>query len=383
YVLRREGGIRWKELGEASQIDKAIESLREALRDPLREDVKGLARKAYARIFQPIQPFLPGMTRLLISPDSLLNVIPFEVLIDQQGRYLVQRYSISYLTSGRDLLRLQIPRDSKGGPLIIADPDFGRRSQGTMAQLAQEERGAPEVAIQDQRKWAASTFREYNFLPLPYSAQEGKTLRELLPEATLLTRREATKTALSQVRSPSLLHIATHGFFLEGSHSTGPGLRSHGKSEQLHESGEISTENPLLRSGLVLAGANEQREDDNGIMTALEMTGLDLWGTRLVVLSACDTGIGEVKVGDGIHGLRRALVLAGAESQVISLWAISDKATRDLMIGYYRLLKQGEGRGDALRKEQLKMLKSMNWGHPHYWACFIQSGEWANLAGRR
>ena len=145
----------------------------------------------------------------------------------------------------------------------------------------------------------------------------------------------------------------------------------------------IRIESPLLRSGLALAGANEHKEDDNGILTALEVTGLNLWGTKLVALSACDTGVGEVKNGDGVHGLRRALALAGAETQVMSLWAVSDKATRELMVSYYGRLKQGQGRGEALRRVQLEMLKKVNRRHPYYWASFIQSGEWANLEGKR
>ena len=139
-------------------------------------------------------------------------------------------------------------------------------------------------------------------------------------------------------------------------------------------------ENPLLRSGLALAGVNDRRgRDDDGVLTALEASTLDLWGTKLVVLSACDTGVGEVKNGDGVHGLRRALVLAGAETQFMSLWTISDKATRELMVAYYGRLKQGQGRGQALRQVQLEMLKNVNRRHPYYWASFIQSGAWANV----
>jgi CHAT domain-containing protein len=95
-----------------------------------------------------------------------------------------------------------------------------------------------------------------------------------------------------------------------------------------------------------LAGANQSRNgDDDGIITALDLAGLDLWGTKLVVLSACDTGIGEVRNGEGVQGLRRALVLAGSESQVMSLWSVSDEATKDLMIHYYKVLQKGEERG--------------------------------------
>ena len=115
----------------------------------------------------------------------------------------------------------------------------------------------------------------------------------------------------------------------------------------------------------------------------MEASGLNLWGTKLVVLSACDTGVGEIKNGEGVYGLRRALVLAGSETQVMSLWPVSDEGTRDLMVEYYKALKAGQGRSEALRQVQLKMLSSKNRNHPYYWASFIQSGEWANLDGKR
>src|SRR5262249_51745187 len=124
-------------------------------------------------------------------------------------------------------------------------------------------------------------------------------------------------------------------------------------------------------------------EENDGVMTALEAANLNLWGTKLVTLSACETGLGDVKNGDGVYGLRRALVLAGSESQMMSLWAVSDAATRELMIAYYTRLKAGEGRSEALRQVQLEMLKNPNRRHPFFWAGFIQSGEWANLEGKR
>jgi len=110
---------------------------------------------------------------------------------------------------------------------------------------------------------------------------------------------------------------------------------------------------------------------------------LNLWGTKLVTLSACDTGLGEVKNGEGVYGLRRAFLLAGAETLVMSLWPVSDYVTRELMTGYYKGLKQGQGRAEALRKVQLAMIGRKERRHPFYWAGFIQSGEWANLDGKR
>jgi CHAT domain-containing protein/Tfp pilus assembly protein PilF len=388
YILRHDGDIQWKELGEAKTIDDAIAALRKALRNPNRSDVKRLARAVEERVFQPVRPLLGEQTRLLISPDGQLNLIPFAALVDEQGRYLVERYSISYLASGRDLLRLQVARESKGGPLVIAAPDFGGRSQVEASRLGKQEKDASVGG--GKEKSARSVIGEFQFTPLPYAAQEGEALRALLPGSTLLTKGQATKAALGQARSPLILHVATHGFFLEDQKLAPPNGRGYQTFDenpthilkQLEESG-IRLQSPFLRSGLALAGANEHTEEDNGILTALEVTGLNLWGTKLVVLSACDTGVGEVKNGDGVHGLRRALALAGSETQVLSLWAVLDKATRDLMVAYYRKLEQGGGRGEALRQAQLEMLKQGPRRHPYYWASFIQSGEWANLDGRR
>jgi CHAT domain-containing protein/Tfp pilus assembly protein PilF len=388
YALRREGEIEWKELGDAKVIDTAISALRKALRDPKRVDVKRLARAVDAKVFQPLRPLLGDVTRLLISPDGPLNLVPFVSLVDERGRFAVERYSISYMTSGRDLLRLQAPRESKGGPLVVAAPDFGRRSQVEASRLEKQEKDASEGEVKAES--ARSAIKEFYFPPLPYAEREGEALRALLPDATLLTKGQATKAALSQVRSPKLLHIATHSFFLDDQQLTSAGERGAQaltddpeRALQRLEARGVRIESPLLRSGLALAGVNEHKEDDNGILTALEVTGLNLWGTKLVALSACDTGVGEVKNGDGVHGLRRALVLAGAETQVMSLWAVSDKATRELMVAYYGRLKQGQGRGEALRRVQLEMLKNVNRRHPYYWASFIQSGEWANLEGKR
>jgi CHAT domain-containing protein len=177
----------------------------------------------------------------------------------------------------------------------------------------------------------------------------------------------ATKQALQKLDAPAILHIATHGFFLSDAdlnriHASGPG-------------------NPLLRSGLALSGANLNRSNgDQGILTALEAADLNLWGTKLVTLSACDTGVGEIRDGEGVYGLRRAFFLAGAQTVVMSLWPVSDSVTRDLMTKYYAGLKAGLGRGEALRNVQLTMIRHKATQHPFYWASFIHVGDWRALA---
>jgi len=132
---------------------------------------------------------------------------------------------------------------------------------------------------------------------------------------------------------------------------------------------------------VALAGANTRvsGDKDDGILTALEVSGLDLYGTKLVVLSACETGVGEAVSGEGVYGLRRALVMAGAETQVMSLWKVDTGRTRELMIAYYKKLKAGAGRSEALRQTQLEMLAREETSHPNLWASFIVSGDWRTL----
>jgi CHAT domain-containing protein len=191
----------------------------------------------------------------------------------------------------------------------------------------------------------------------------------------------ATEQALKSLQAPRILHIATHGFFLQDSGAPEAKPSPEG-TRALNATARI--DNPLLRSGLAFAGANLPRTSgDDGILTALEAANLNLWGTKLVTLSACDTGIGVVRNGEGVYGLRRAFFLAGGESLVMTLWPVSDLITREMMTGYYAGLKEGLGRGAALRRMQLQMMKRKGRAHPFYWASFIQAGEWASLDGQR
>jgi len=375
YTLTPEGKSLWLDLGETGLIDRAIDELRAALRDPQRTDVKELARALDAKLMEPVRR-QHSARWLLISPDGQLNLVPFGALVDEQGHYLIENYLLTYLTSGRDLLRMSMRVPSRRPPLIIANPDFG-------------EQQPPEA-----QKKQSYAFSDFYFKPLPGTGAEGEALRAILPDATVLTERQANKGALVAAAGPEILHIATHGFFLKDLKAPTIDVGNLGTMEVMRDIGllakkgpgaadplkEQPVENPLLRSGLALAGANEYWRDGNeGILTAMETTGLYLWGTKLVVLSACDTGVGHIENGDGVYGLRRALVLAGSESQVMSLWPVSDLATRALMVDFYQALRRGEGRSEALRNAQLNLLRDPKLSHPAYWASFIQSGRWTSL----
>ncbi len=373
YVIRNQQ-LQWKDLGPVADVDQEIDQWREALRNPKSKNVQQLARAVDTKVMQPIRALLGDATQLLISPDGQLNLIPFAALQDEHGDYLVERYAVTYLTSGRDLLRTSVNRTSKTGPVVLANPAFGKvtLSQATQAHATKSRDAKSGVKRPDVSKEAFNIF----FPSLRGTEHEALSIQNLFPEATILIGDAATESAVKRVVAPNILHLATHGFFLREA------TASEAKETRLE--GNTNTENPLLRSGLAFAGANGRKSgNDDGILTALEATAMNLWGTKLVVLSACDTGVGEVRSGEGVYGLRRAFALAGAESVVMSLWPASDYMARKFMTTYYGNLRQGMGRGAALRQVQLAMLTHNKQLHPFYWANFIQSGEWANLDGQR
>jgi hypothetical protein len=224
------------------------------------------------------------------------------------------------------------------------------------------------------------------FSPLRFAAEEGRAVAHKLPGAVLLTGSAATEDAVKALGGPLLLHIATHGFFLpdlpalHAPASMDPDARREGLGGW--EPPPRRVENPLVRAGLALAGANNHRHGhEDGVLTALELSQVDLMGTKLVVLSACQTGVGAYRFGDGVYGLRRAVAMAGAEAQVMSLWSVDDAATSELMQSYYDHLLAGGGRSEALRQAQLAMLNRPDRAHPYYWASFIVSGNPAALDG--
>jgi CHAT domain-containing protein len=185
--------------------------------------------------------------------------------------------------------------------------------------------------------------------------------------------------ARSTAMVPRILHIATHAFFLPD--IPRPSVKATEVWGEDNRPVSPYFENPLLRSGIVFSGANRRSgEVEDGILTGLEIASLDLRGTELLVLSACDTGLGEVRNADGVYGLRRAFALAGVRSQVMSLWKVNDAATRPLMTEYYRKLLAGAGRSEALRQVQLSMLRNPALRSPYFWASFVLEGDWKPLA---
>ena len=365
YVLKPQGAPVVVEVGDAKTIETTISDLLGALHDPYSSLVDELARELHTRLIQPLRPHLSDAGRILLSPDGQLNLLPFGVLIDKQGRYLMQSAEITYLTSGRDLLRVASTIRSQQGAVVIADPDFGPLDQAAVN----------DADDTTNRRSAEVRGGVLQFTPLPGTAAEANALKSLLKltDAQVFTQDKASEAVLKQLTGPRILHLATHGFFLadQAVDLTSEVPRLLGQDRLPVPKGE----HLLLRSGLALAGANRLRSgQDDGILTALEVAGLDLVGTELAVLSTCETGVGHVLNGEGVYGLRRALVLAGVQTQVVSLWKVDDTATKDLMVDYYQHLNAGAGHSAALRQAQLTMLQDPKRTHPYYWGAFIVLG---------
>jgi CHAT domain-containing protein len=285
--------------------------------------------------------------------------------VDEQNRFLLETYDITYLSSGRDLLRLKRTGINLQNPVLFSDPNYGKPSDKL---IASNGRNPCESKIATRGEEITELANQI-FCQLPNVAAETNAIQNLLPQAQLLSQSQATKATAKQLRNPSILHFATHGFFLPDPPNTNPDTPIR--------------QNPLSRSALVLANFNQRQSCNdsdsncNGLLTAQDVTTIDLRGTKLVFLSACETGLGKVTNGEGVYGLRRAFTLAGAESQVMSLWKVNDQTTRELVESYYQNLKANQGRSQSLKTIQLDLLKKYQ--YPYYWAAFIPSGNWTAI----
>lgn len=393
------------DLGQAAIIDRLMADFRAALtglplaRSPEARQQRGLfygdelepeseqdiGERLRQVLFDPLRPALAGCRRLILSPDGDLSRLPFEVLPTPEGERLIDQYQISYVNVGRDILRFGATFTGEPtAPVVIANPDFDLAG-GTKPETGQPGDGGRDGGGRSRDLERAGL----RFGPLPGTHQEGEDIAGLLGVSPIMAE-AALEQRLKAVTSPRILHIATHGFFLPDQerdlNQELPQLAALPGPGNTWERLAHGLENPLLRSGLALAGANTwldhgalPPEAEDGLLTAEDVTGLDLLATELVVLSACETGLGQVQVGEGVFGLRRAFMLAGAKTLVMSLWKVPDAQTQTLMVEFYQGLLTGTPRAEALRQAQLALKKE--YPEPFYWGAFICQGNPESLIG--
>ncbi len=390
------GDVRLVDLGPADDIDRLVHAYRSELsragdtgveHDPNPPD-RGFGTSAVddqstaprrnagvelrRRVVDPLEQAARGSRRWLIAADGQLAQIPFEALPADSGGFLLDELEISYLGVGRDvahLLSRSEPRTLQPA-LVFADPDYDLAAEGGFS--------APDdtQSLRNDLNRAGTDFGR-----LPGTRVEGTRVGELLGVEPLLGG-SAREGRLKEARSPVVLHIATHGFFLPPPEpEDAAGVRS-------NESRFGTGRRRLPRSGIALAGANSwlrgaqlPHDAEDAIITTADVGALDLLDTEMVVVSACETGLGDLVVGEGVMGLRRAFVVAGARTVVMSLWKVPDAQTEMLMTHFYSGLIAGKGRAEALRDAQQHVRSTHP--DPYYWAAFICVGDPSPVHGIR
>ncbi|MBF0380071.1 MAG: tetratricopeptide repeat protein [Magnetococcales bacterium] len=365
-------------------IHLAIRDYRTIIQDEDADDDELLevGMQAYDMVWKPLNDALGERNVVYLVPDGMLNILPFNALVNEDEEYLAKSLDLHILTSSRDLIPIDVPK-ADGGLMILAGPDYDTDKVGDQ-QTIQKIKGKRASSVSNGLR-SFSGMRGLKFDPLPGAEKEGKLIMKQVANKNkknqIFIKMDAQELVVQNVKEPpEILHIATHGFFLKPDDSLRKRLLklARGAALQMPPPGD----NPLLRSGLAFAGINGKAQflgeidtDNDGVLTALEVLALDLSGTQLAVLSACETGLGEIHEGEGVYGLRRSFQEAGVESVIASLWEVSDAGTQALMTRLYSKLNEGKTPHVALREARMEMMDSGQWSYPYVWSAFMLVGK--------
>ena len=309
----------------------------------------------YRQYWSPIKKHLESYHTVYLSADGIFNQINLNTLQNPDTKkYVLNEMNLVFVTNTKDLVGNKIKSEVKKAAL------FGRpKYLINSSNLELDKKPIEKSDLRSLNSEVFDNFREQTFVDLPGTEEEVRSIENLLInkgwEVKSNFGESATEENLKNSINPYILHIATHGFFLQQNNLDGV--------------------NSMIRSGIILAGVNKPlpSTSDDGVLTAYEATNLDLDSTYLVVLSACETGLGEIKNGEGVYGLQRGLAVAGARYILMSLWKVDDFATRFLMEEFYNKWLEEEDIHDAFRDAQIELRK--NYPHPFYWGAFVLLGN--------
>ncbi|WP_162136249.1 CHAT domain-containing tetratricopeptide repeat protein [Zavarzinella formosa] len=392
WITPKTGPVRVVDLGSAKEIEELVAAARKELTgapklipevgnpDAEKKLLEALVPLA-KRVLHPVLKEIGDAETLVISPDGSLWLLPWAAMPLPDGKYAIERFVIRNVVSGRDLVAVK-EKITPSPAVIVANPDFDldAKSAAEEAKLLLKE--APSRGL-DSRRLALKIGRVPS---LPGTAIEAREItphveKWLSGKPRVLTERQALKSVVTSFRNPEALILCTHGFFKPDQEAE---LRENLDPTQSRSAARTKDskplEDPLRRCGLLFAACNSADADgDDGILTGLEVVGCDLRGTKVVVLSACETGLGDVKNGEGVAGLRQAFQLAGAESVVATLWQVPDLESAQLMVGFFDNLSKGQARDEALRNSQIERIKERRTrygaAHPYYWAAYAVTGQ--------
>ena len=365
-VLFSKGAPLWIPLGKANEIEHLVRRYGTLVRgSPQEDELSANLQALYEALWAPIGQALPSQTkRIIISPDGELNFISFATLLTKDKQFLAQTYDVQYVASGRDLLRELKPSTAKE-VVLFANPDFDLASTAMLAKA--DNRSADAGSIRGSEK---RDIEDWSFESLTGTQKERDELIKKFVgwgwTPTDFTAKEATKEALLKIHSPYILHLATHGFFAKEDPTSDQTEPEALLNDRQSVTKSKFFKNPMHRSGLALAGAQTTIEawkrdevppvENDGILTAEDVSTLDLQGTWLVTLSACDTGSGEARAGEGVMGLRRGFIQAGAQNLLMTLWPISDEVTVQIMSDFYDAAHNSGNAPEALAEVQRNWL---------------------------
>jgi CHAT domain-containing protein len=390
-------------LGSAAGVDAVVSRWREETMGVLQASSVSEAEHVYRaagtalrqRVWDPLRDHLKDASMVFVVPDGTLNLVTLAALPVGPARYLIdQGPVIHYLSAERDLVASGSPSTSGRGLLAVGGAAFDdassfTKSAGGPASLTRVPPGQRAAAA--SLRATCGTLQSMRFGPLAGTGREVHEVASLWTDSTaqILEGGGANERAFKrEAPGHRVLHLATHGFFLDAvCPPARVGTRSVGGLAASHKNGPALGlgESPLLLSGLALAGANRRGaagpDDEDGILTAEEVTALNLEGVEWAVLSACDTGLGEIKAGEGVFGLRRAFQVAGVRTVIMSLWSVDDQAARLWMRTLYeRRLQKRLSTADAMHEASLSVLRDRRTRgqstHPFYWAGFVAAGDW-------
>jgi CHAT domain-containing protein/Flp pilus assembly protein TadD len=390
-----KGEIRLVDLGEAEPIEQAVQGARKALQqapEQIREAGEPNAEKQLRPaleilsqlVLRPLLPHVAEAKHWIISPDADLWLVPWAALPIPEGGYAIEKCQISYIISGRDLVSTPV-KIEKGRPTVFADPDF---DLGVAVARAETRSLVNEAGALPELRGLSRPGSLPRVPPLPGTGVEAKAIQPNLQlyaghEPRLFLREQALEGVFKALHSPKVLVLSTHGFFLENQNVAIPERIGIEENRPALDRDGKPLENPLLRCGLLLAGCNNRDQarnpdDEDGVLTGLEIVGTDLRGCELVVLSACETGVGDVRNGEGVAGLRQAFQLAGAQTIVATLWQVPDRQSAQLISSFFANLAAGQSKADALRNAQLKLIAARREqsaaAHPFFWAAYTVTG---------
>lgn len=329
----------------------------------------------YNLVWKPLESFFSKDSRLFFSPQGVLNSIALESLPSNNGIPMSNSYSVYRLSSTRELC-IDNSLNQKKAAVLYGDIDYNVENE-QKPNHAKDNQSSPHENTKDMEQIRAAITDELP--PLPGTKIEvdsiGNSFAQADKPVRIFTKEMATESSVGSLSSSdyTILHIATHGYYMSSSESEGSFLTILNRNSFADNQEDLS----LLRSGLFFAGANATlsgdmilNSDNDGILTAKEIANIDLHTLEMVSLSACQTGLGDVS-GDGVFGIQRGFKKAGVKSLIMSLWNVDDSATCALMTEFYRCWLGGLSKYEALESAK-SMVKSVEgWEDPKYWAAFI------------